>query len=113
MSVRTVPASEWHWDGHPGHFIAAYHCHFWLNTRIGNYRVSTIGDYQPHERGVNETIGVGRTHETFVFETDDAGEVSVYSEIDTDAYTDCAAATAGHLAMCRKYAQVVVQGVST
>lgn len=106
MSHKSVPASEWRWDGHPGHFIAAYSCHFWLNTTIGNYRISTIGDYQPFERGTNETIGMDRTHETFVFETDDHGEVSVYSEIDTDAYNDCDAATTGHLAMCRKYARI-------
>lgn len=104
--MAAIPASKWLWDGHPGHLIVSYSCHFWLNTRIGNYRISTIGDYQPHERGKVEEIGMGRTHETFVFETDDAGEVAAYSEIDTDVYNDCDAASAGHMAMCRKYARI-------
>ena len=102
----SVPASAWRWDGHPGHLIVSYNCHFWLNTRIGNYRVSTIGDYQPDEKGVNKEIGVRRTHETYVFETDDDGEVSVYNEIDSNVYNDCDAAAAGHMEMCRKYARI-------
>jgi hypothetical protein len=102
----SVPVSRWKWDGHPGHLIVSYNCHFWLNTTVGRYRVSTIGDYQPNAKGENEEIGIGRTHETYVFETDEYGAVVSYSEVDTDVYNDCEAAVIGHMKMCRKYARL-------
>jgi hypothetical protein len=107
----SVPVADWQWFGHAGHFIAADSCMFRLHTRIGDKRISTIGDYYPagHEGAQPQEIGWGRTHETFVFEVDGPGEgvVRTWSEIDTDAYMSCEAATAGHLAMCQKYAEIV------
>jgi len=38
---------------HAGHFIGARHCNFHLNTYVGKYIVSTIGDYWP-ERNSRE-----------------------------------------------------------
>src|SRR4051812_36676664 len=86
--------SEWVWMPHPAHFICARDCRFHLATWVGNYIVSTVGDYEPdsvtreilaQSRGVTlegrgdarradyarkigyEDIGHGRKYETFVF----------------------------------------------
>lgn len=40
----TIPASEWRWFGHAGHFICARWCRFHLCTQVGDYLVSTIGE---------------------------------------------------------------------
>jgi hypothetical protein len=105
----TIPSSKWRWDGHPGHLIVAGRCRFHLHTRIGDYRISTIGDWFPEgwEGETGKKIGVDRTHETFVFRVTGPGVgESDWSEIDTDVYNDCDDAAAGHMAMCRKYARL-------
>jgi hypothetical protein len=85
---------NWIWMPHPGHFIGARDCRFHLNTYVGGYIVSTLGEYLPDSqvreilaasRGVQlegkgdareadylrkigyEKIGVERTYETMVF----------------------------------------------
>ena len=86
--------SEWVWMPHAGHLIVGSKCRFHLNTYVGDYLVSTVGEYVPdsatreilaQSRGVNlrgrgdereadwmrkvgfEEIGAGRTYETLVF----------------------------------------------
>lgn len=44
---------DWIWMPHPGHFICASECKFFLNTKVGNYIVSTVGEFLPEE-GVRE-----------------------------------------------------------
>lgn len=39
--------SKWVWMPHPGHFICARWCQFFLNTYVGGYIVSTVGEYVP------------------------------------------------------------------
>ena len=46
-SIRS--AADWIWMPHPGHFICAEHCRFSLNTCVGEFTVSTIGEYLPPE----------------------------------------------------------------
>jgi hypothetical protein len=85
---------EWVWMPHAAHFICARDCRFHLATWVGNYIVSTVGEYEPdsatreilaRSRGVIlegrgdarradyaskigwEEIGSGRKYETFVF----------------------------------------------
>ena len=41
--------SKWVWMPHPGHFICASDCHFVLNTCVGRYIVSTVGELIPSE----------------------------------------------------------------
>ena len=86
--------SQWIWMPHPGHFICAHECRFKLNTYVGGYIVSTVGEYLPpsavrdilaKSRGIElegigdyrttdwmkkvgyEEIGFGRKYETMVF----------------------------------------------
>lgn len=42
-----IPHEQWVWMPHPGHFVGAFDCRFRLNTRIGNYIISTIGELFP------------------------------------------------------------------
>lgn len=104
-----IAVADWRWDGHAGHLVVSKWCRFFLNTRVGNYRISTVGDYYPDGWTSDDPkeIGLGRTHETFVFRVTGSGEGEVedWSEIDTDVYNDCEAARAGHMRMCRKYAR--------
>lgn len=86
--------AEWVWMPHAGHLIVGRDCRFHLNTCVGNYIVSTVGEYEPdsaireilaksrgielqgrgnerradwHRKNGYEEIGYGRTYETMVF----------------------------------------------
>lgn len=112
--MTTVQPQEtiegWIWCGYAGHFIGASNCRMHLHTRVGDYRISTVGDYRPpHHQGEEpEEIGWGRTYETFVFRVvgfgqHGEGEMADASEIDSEGYTDGLDAERGHMAMCAKY----------
>lgn len=45
--IKIVPREKWLWMPHAGHFIMGSSCRFHLNTKVGNYIVSTVGDYWP------------------------------------------------------------------
>jgi hypothetical protein len=38
---------NWVWMAHAGHFILGHMCRFKLNTYVGKYIVSTVGEYVP------------------------------------------------------------------
>lgn len=90
----SITKDKWVWMPHAGHFILGDKCQFHLNTRIGKYIVSTVGEYLPdsqvreimaRSRKINlegmgdereyswkkqvgwEQIGCDRTYETMVF----------------------------------------------
>lgn len=105
----SVPESEWVWCGYAGHFIGSRSCLLHLHTRVGNYRISTVGDYHPSGVADPKDIGAGRKYETFVFHVQGEGshgEGSVvdWGEIDSEGYNDAESAERGHMEMCRKYA---------
>ena len=62
--------------GCPGHFIDVSSCHFRRHTQVGNFRVSTVGDYYPGRSEKRETVGLNRFFETMVFKTSDKQEDS-------------------------------------
>ncbi len=89
-----LPRAEWVWMPHAGHLIVGNNCRFHLNTYVGDYVVSTVGEYLPdapvreilaQRRDINltgqgdnrradymekigyEEIGFGRLYETMVF----------------------------------------------
>lgn len=47
------------WFGHAGHFICAEWCRFHLCTQVGNFLVSTVGEYMP-DAPVRETLAQSR-----------------------------------------------------
>jgi len=101
--------------GCPGHFIAVSSCRWRRHTQVGNYRVSSVGDYFPN--GKRDTIGAGTDafFETMVFETtgkqdkDNEGcgcrQVKKWNEIDAQRYATAGEAQKGHEAFVRKYAR--------
>lgn len=89
-----ITKDKWVWMPHAGHFICSDKCQFHLNTRVGKYIISTVGEYlsdsQVREilagcREIElegkgdareydwkkkagwEELGSGRTYETMVF----------------------------------------------
>lgn len=90
---------DWIWMPHPGHLIVSRDCRFHLNTCVGDFIVSTVGEYLPdapvreilaQRRGVSllgrgdarladymkkmgfQEIGAGRLYETMVFKATNA-----------------------------------------
>lgn len=108
---------NWVWMPHPGHFIASYNCHFILNTYVGGYIVSTVGEYvseSAKSRGDYDTLGGDRLYETMVFkarrEADPEWQCCPWQaivtggELDFAGYTDGVEAYKGHLKLCKKWA---------
>ncbi len=63
---------NWVWYGNAKHFIGASNCKFHLATKIGNWIISTVGEYKPDsfkptKKQVFEEIGPERFYETMVF----------------------------------------------
>lgn len=50
---------KWLWMPHAGHFICGNQCRFHLNTYVGGYIVSTVGEYFP-DAPVREIIAASR-----------------------------------------------------
>lgn len=51
--------NKWIWMPHPGHFICSANCQFILNTYVGGFIVSTVGEYVP-DAPVREIIAESR-----------------------------------------------------
>ena len=126
---KSVPASKWQWFGGAGHFICGRWCRFHLATQVGDYLVSTVGEYvhPRHAAGSEvaeaewlrdnwpgEDVGCERKYETMVFK---AGNPCIVPgcgcglpehtgrELDFDGYNTAGSARAGHMAMCAKWAK--------
>lgn len=59
-----IPKGDWKWFGHAAHFICAEWCRFHMATQVGNYIVSTVGEYWP-PRTVREIHASSRDAEWF------------------------------------------------
>lgn len=109
-----IPESEWKWQGYAGHLIVAQWCLFHMNTVVGEYIVSTVGDYRREGDGPRTTIGAGKESffETYVFKGHEpcgtadckCETVTNFGEIDGSRWATPREAQAGHMAFCRKYA---------
>jgi hypothetical protein len=42
--------AQWIWMPHAGHLIVGHDCRFHLNTCVGDFIVSTVGEWQPDSR---------------------------------------------------------------
>lgn len=114
--MTPIPESEWVWCGYAGHFMCADKCRCHLHTRVGDYRISTVGEYLPDQDMEMREIGAGRYGETFVFEVEGngvhgEGDVKHFCEMDSQAYSkeqvENGDIERGHMAMCYKYANLV------
>lgn len=110
---------NWVWHGHAGHLCVSNRCYFHLCTDVGNYLVSTVGDFHPNvgrygEKYIDinkvEEIGLGRLYETMVFKkkegTCDCGcglpNIDL-TDIDMMAANLPQDARKNHMLMCYKY----------
>lgn len=48
--------SNWIWMPHAGHLIVGHKCRFKLNTYVGDYVVSTVGEWVPEEISRNMEV---------------------------------------------------------
>ena len=116
---KMIPAEEWVWDGHAAHLIVGPRCQFHLATRVGDYQISTVGEYMPEraretdgarlggkEYAEFKSIGLGRLFETFVFHCsgDGFGRPEEFLEVDSLSANDHDTATRNHMDLCRKWA---------
>lgn len=47
--MRRIPESRWEWYGQPAHFKFSFNCHFHMATVVGEWIISTVGQYLPPE----------------------------------------------------------------
>lgn len=117
--MKQIDKKNWIWMPHAGHFIGANYCNFRLNTYVGKYIVSSVGEYLPYRGNLTKNndiafieIGANRKYETMVFKAKKSKhrcceyEVADYSEIDLLGYNDAESAYAGHLLMCQKWSEL-------
>lgn len=106
--------SEWIWMPHPAHFIGAWMCRFRLATCVGNYIVSTVGEFEPNglsEKADYKDIGIDSKYETIVFKSTESDHACcpkkiTPEEIDDRFYNDPGSAYKGHLELCEKYSKL-------
>lgn len=113
-----IPIDQWKWYGLPGHFIGSAWCRFHLCTIVGDYIVSTVGQYIPPHASMSSKefaeLGANRTYETMVFLAGKPCDApgcacgmpmqSSLTEVDFDGYNTALDATEGHYRMCHKWA---------
>lgn len=109
-----ISKDKWVWMPHAGHFICGSRCLFKLNTRVGKYIISTVGelrDIRNNEDIGFEEIGCDRKYETMVFKATKAKDkccpyrMKKPSALDFEGYNDPGKAYKGHLKMCLKWAK--------
>jgi hypothetical protein len=102
---------KWIWMPHAGHFICADRCKFRLNTYVGEYIVSTVGEMYLTLDGEEklETVGCDRLYETMVFKAVKSNNqccpyrIVVEKEVDFKGYNKPEDARRGHLELCQKW----------
>ena len=109
-----IPKTEWKWFGYPGHLICANSCRFRLCTQVGDYLISTVGDYYYQDK--RKTIGADKDSffETYVFKAGSVcsepdcgcGQPTLADGCEIDGVRDRTAGDAqrSHLEYCEKYA---------
>jgi hypothetical protein len=103
---------DWIWMPHPGHYICAERCLFRLNTYVGEYIVSTVGELQikPEDEQYLD-IGRGIKYETMVFKAVKTAhgccpyEADISEEREVQRYNAPEDAYKGHLELCEKWSQ--------
>jgi len=108
---------NWIWMPHAGHFICWYRCRFRMNTYVGGYIVSTVGEMilegidNEREMGFEE-VGSGRLYETMVFKAQKSKEkccpweIIVSEQMDMGGYNNAVDAYEGHMKLCEKWSKI-------
>ena len=108
-----IDEKDWVWYGNAGHFIGGSECRFHLCTEVGDYLVSTVGEYHPYLDKEKRTIGGGSAdfYETYVFKRTggrcgcDCGLPEIdLGEIEGSRWATPKEANEGHLDACKRFA---------
>lgn len=120
MSKIKHPKETWKWYGNAGHLCVSNWCRFHLTTLVGDYVISTVGEYfPPHatERDCPQKpapIGSGEDsiYETMTFKwTGNTCECGCGlpnidgSELECKRYKTAKEATIEHYKTCEKYSK--------
>ena len=110
--------ANWTWMPHPGHYICGSDCRFILNTCVGEFIVSTVGELYHDNDKEYQDIGLNRKYETMVFSAI-PGEhpccpfiMGSASELECRGYNDAGEAYKGHMAMCEEWCERRAEDVS-
>jgi hypothetical protein len=107
---------DWIWLPHAAHFIGSHFCDFRMATDVGDFIVSTVGEYHRYLTTGNREkreIGRDRYYETMIFykkitDPNDC-ECCVFcpdgEEIEMIPYNSNVEAMNGHVSACDKYSQ--------
>lgn len=112
----SISVEKWKWQGWAGHSIGNRPCRFHLNTVIGKYIVSTIGDYPSGDIEAEDPShsNSGRLYETMVFKSMYCDNIKCsckgyvaedFAELTSVGYNSLGDANAGHMTMCEKVAE--------
>lgn len=107
--------ADWIWMPHAAQWCIGDHCRFHLATWVGNYIVSTVGEWLSDSEDMKfKDIAHNAKYESMVFpstlQTDPESKCCPYTsaswmEIDVDRYNDPIKATKGHMRLCEKWAK--------
>lgn len=106
-----IPRNEWEWCGEHGHLVGLNRCFFRLHTRVGAWRISTVGEYFPNSDTIQKSLsGFADDHfyETMVFQMKQVAgewEVDSWTEVERDFASTRNEAQRMHMRMCEKYAK--------
>lgn len=120
--IDYISKSDWVWLPHAAHFCGANECNFKMATIVGDFIVSTIGEYYPLHMilsGINkmQEIGANRLYETMVFIKKimpkgahcDCCKFTIHpSEVDFIDYSNGSDAMNGHMNSCYKYSMLKI-----
>lgn len=108
VSEVTMKRDRWIWMGHAGHLCVADSCRFKLNTFVGRYIVSTVGEYYSANETKMQTLGAGDKtfYETMVFKARKSiqkccpYQAVICGEVEVRRYETAEEAQKGHLKLC-------------
>lgn len=109
-SHTPIPKESWKWFGSPGHFCVCHRCQFHLCTQVGNYLVSTVGDYLPEGAESFKPVNSSGLFETMVFAVSGPCPCGCGApdhngrELEVQSYNTRKEANEGHVTMCERAA---------
>jgi len=103
--------NKWVWYGNTGHFCASRDCEFHLCTEVGEYLVSTVGEYYPDKKQSMQPLGLAENsfYEVSVFKWNGRCKCGCGlpkinpSALEQSRYETPKEANEEHLKMCLKY----------
>jgi hypothetical protein len=113
----TIPKDEWKWYGFPGHHVLSERCAYHLQTRVGDWVVSTVGAFFPAHDKKMDTVGPGPAdfYETIVKscsgEDEHGNPLTDDGYFDQRYYADSHDAEQGHYEFCERAASDGIQFV--